>query len=684
MELSSPPKQRQEPLIKSSTRRPPSSLETEHASPDDDDNDADKAGTTNNDTYKEKSFCQTYVQDCIWPGLGLFGESYLLFSLGTLQPLWTILFPDCFATFTTCRPGAVHALSYGAVVGVILGMIGVGRTAQSMGRRWGSLGTAGCMTVGAAGMTGTAFLLTDSGSEGAMIRGLTASLFIFGMGVGGEYPLAASSASEKAMGTTSRGGDDHTTTDDDNHISVHKDTSDPAQQPQKHRGRQIQLVFSMQGMGIFCNSIVMTSLLLIYGQTNNNGNNDGYQQTSLLQIWQWTYVFGFIVLLYVFISRCLYLEESVVWKQDKERRDNQQRLGHAAATTTTANQQQQDTSSVTAPGMTATRLDDTAPGATVAAPTPYDLASPQSDVSSLSAPSLAAMEFQEHSLGGAFLSLKEEPSGADVAEDAQLPVWMLLLKHFGVRLLGVSLCWFLWDVAFYGNKLFQSSFLLALTGQGDDPDEPISLVAFSMAATLNAGVALLGYFGAALLVDHPSIGRRQLQQWGFLLTGILFVACGIFYHSLSSATLVTMYLGSSFFGQLGPNATTFVLPAEVFPTQVRTSCHGIAAAAGKVGALTAAIFFPLMESELDLFMLSGYASLAASVVTFWTIPETTGLDLFELDRKWRMILTGRRGDYQGPANHPRFLSYYERHKWSERHNRQHESELHYNHAMDDF
>jgi hypothetical protein len=90
-------------------------------------------------------------------------------------------------------------------------------------------------------------------------------------------------------------------------------------------------------------------------------------------------------------------------------------------------------------------------------------------------------------------------------------------------------------------------------------------------------------------------------------------------------------------------------------------CHGIAATSGKIGALLAAILFNYVD-DLDMFLLSGYASFAACAVTFWTIPETTGLDLYETDRKWRMILDGRKGEYQGDANHPKFLSYYERNK----------------------
>jgi len=160
-------------------------------------------------------------------------------------------------------------------------------------------------------------------------------------------------------------------------------------------------------------------------------------------------------------------------------------------------------------------------------------------------------------------------------------------------------------------------------------------------------------------VDHPAVGRVRLQQVGFLLTGTLFVGCGFLFDKLSSGWLVAMYLGSSFFGQLGPNATTFLIPAEIFPTEVRTMCHGIAAASGKVGALTAAIMFNHV-ADVDMFLFSGYASFAACVITYWCIPETNGLDLYELDKKWRLTLDGRKEDYSGPANHPNYLSTLER------------------------
>jgi len=61
---------------------------------------------------------------------------------------------------------------------------------------------------------------------------------------------------------------------------------------------------------------------------------------------------------------------------------------------------------------------------------------------------------------------------------------MLLLRHYGVRLFGTSVTWLLWDVAFYGNKLFQSQFLIALTG------EDASLVTIACGEFLLAGIVM--------------------------------------------------------------------------------------------------------------------------------------------------------------------------------------------------
>ena len=42
--------------------------------------------------------------------------------------------------------------------------------------------------------------------------------------------------------------------------------------------------------------------------------------------------------------------------------------------------------------------------------------------------------------------------------------------------------------------------------------------------------------------------------------------------------LALLYYLSSFWGQCGPNATTFLIPAEIVPTEARARSHAVAAA----------------------------------------------------------------------------------------------------------
>lgn len=72
---------------------------------------------------------------------------------------------------------------------------------------------------------------------------------------------------------------------------------------------------------------------------------------------------------------------------------------------------------------------------------------------------------------------------------------------------------------------------------------------------------------------------------GFIILTILFLALGIFYHSLGVVGLIILISLANFFNNFGPNATTFIIPGEVFPTRVRSTCHGISAASGKLGAI---------------------------------------------------------------------------------------------------
>lgn len=159
----------------------------------------------------------------------------------------------------------------------------------------------------------------------------------------------------------------------------------------------------------------------------------------------------------------------------------------------------------------------------------------------------------------------------------------ILFTAYGPRLAGTALSWFLWDVCFYGNKLFISSIIEAASSQSKSAVPSSSLAGEEIYILINNAIALIGYLLAALLIDR--IGRRSIQLIGFFILSLVFLTVAALYPALQKTSFTVffvLYLLTSFFGQLGPNATTYLLPAETFPTEVRSIAHGLSAFAGKV------------------------------------------------------------------------------------------------------
>ncbi len=62
-------------------------------------------------------------------------------------------------------------------------------------------------------------------------------------------------------------------------------------------------------------------------------------------------------------------------------------------------------------------------------------------------------------------------------------------------------------------------------------------------------------------------------------------------------TLQFLYFFSSFWGQFGPNCITFLLAGELYPTDVRTTAHGMSAGTAKCGGLFAAVYFNYISNR---------------------------------------------------------------------------------------
>jgi hypothetical protein len=231
--------------------------------------------------------------------------------------------------------------------------------------------------------------------------------------------------------------------------------------------------------------------------------------------------------------------------------------------------------------------------------------------------------------------------------------------YFGSRILATAGTWFCNDVFFYGNKLFQSQFIKVISPGSAASGNVMTGWLWNL---VNVGVSLLGYYLASFFIDHKLYGRKWMMQIGFLMCFVMFVVPAFHYKYYTGAEHIkefqAMYFISSFFNQFGPNSVTFLVAAECYPTPVRATAHGFSAAVGKLGALLASVVYNYMGNQTKFYFVPWFG-LAGMVLTAVFLPDTTGLDLKEQERRWKYIREGREAEYHGVAVHPKHLSMWE-------------------------
>ncbi len=189
-------------------------------------------------------------------------------------------------------------------------------------------------------------------------------------------------------------------------------------------------------------------------------------------------------------------------------------------------------------------------------------------------------------------------------------------------LLGTAGAWFLLDVAFYGNGV--SAVLIM-----DKMVPHASLLRHTLlSALIFLCFAVPGYILAAKKVDK--IGRKTLQIIGFLMIGVCYAAIAFIPHITQQLILFLAIFGVSFFFvNFGPNATTFLIPSEIYPTNIRARAHGISAAVGKIGAFLGAFALPLILKAHGLSFTMGIMSVVSILGVFITflLPEMKQVSL---------------------------------------------------------
>jgi MFS transporter, PHS family, inorganic phosphate transporter len=205
---------------------------------------------------------------------------------------------------------------------------------------------------------------------------------------------------------------------------------------------------------------------------------------------------------------------------------------------------------------------------------------------------------------------------------------LLRNRRMFIWLIGTAGTWMLLDFCYYGNSISQPEIIKLANPHASE------LQTILLQLAIVSVFALPGYAVAIWLLDK--VGRRTIQLLGFAMMALMFLLIGLIPAVTTTlAPFLVLYGISYFFTEFGPNMTTFIYPAELFPTEVRTTGHGISAGAGKLGAFVGAFLFPvILDSSIGLrgaMVICGIVAIAGLLLTFFTLPETRGKTLEELE-----------------------------------------------------
>ena len=130
------------------------------------------------------------------------------------------------------------------------------------------------------------------------------------------------------------------------------------------------------------------------------------------------------------------------------------------------------------------------------------------------------------------LGARDTPSGAQLAkikkeshkEKVNSTKYASTLNKYIIFVIGTSITWFIFDMAFYGTTL-NNSFILENIGYSTKVATHTAVFNIAVGDSILAGLfAVPGYFIAVALVD--GVGRKTLQWIGFLVMALSYFITG--------------------------------------------------------------------------------------------------------------------------------------------------------------
>ena len=485
--------------------------------------------------------------------MGFFTSSYVLFSSSSILPILAFVY-----WFDETKPAHEAAFNNATVAGTMVGMVCFGFLADHLGRRkiYGleiillMIGTMGVVTTSAGYVPLDQVSSQDLGSVdyssfGAMNIQAWFLLwrFISGVGVGGDYPLSAIIASEFS--------------------------------PTSKRPRILAMVFAGQALGsaaVALTTLVVTAIVRARHPPYDPTHPDA-SAVAVDQIWRWVMGISLVPASLTAVMRFT-IPESPRYTLDV--RDDPLKA-------------MEETDRLKRPSLepTATSRPD------------IEMAASQ--------PMPKEEEVANSSIVGRH--------GVD--SDPQIPG---IRQYFWTEgnwryLLATSVTWFLTDWSTlrlgFNEAPTLSQFWYGPTvlvqnpkvwdSNPVDPEASIYSVLIDNSVHLLAMRCLASAIGIVLFILFITRVNRRVLLWAMsLVLGLLLILNGVVLletmQSQSWGVNTVLWALSRCSEAFGVAPLTFLIPAELFPTRYRASCHGISAASGKLGAVLASVFLGSVTS----------------------------------------------------------------------------------------
>ncbi|KFY50582.1 hypothetical protein V496_09295, partial [Pseudogymnoascus sp. VKM F-4515 (FW-2607)] len=515
---------------------------------------------------------------------GFFTDSYNLFATNVILPCLAFVY------WSDDNSGGESKINIVTLVGSCIGQLIFGFLADKYGRRklYGVE-----LIIVIFGTLGVAQSSAGYSNSMSILSWMMFWRFFVGVGIGGEYPLSAVITAEFAA--------------------------------RQSRARMMASVFIMQPIGQLMASLVGLIVLLTVGR--NGGlhlmqDDDDAAKKIVDSIWRWVIGVGAIPAI-VAIGFRLTIPESPRYTLDVDQdgaralRDTEQYLRQ--------------------PGASVPTTDDTHPNGLGLhdgnTPGLRPLPRAHYDEDAASALSDNSMEITDVGGGGfparhsthatAFTDDDDYDAGSTSTSDPADPdpfSFAELKRYFWTEgnyrtLVGTSLTWFLLDLAFYGLGINNPRTIARLWSSEAIEVIPEAIPSWANPADYPAGIyETLRLDGIRAIITHAAgslvgsillikainyVPRRAWLVWSFVGMGVLFaVIGGSFFKAVDTnlhALTITLYVLVQLLFNLGPNTLTFIIPAELFPTRYRATCHGISACMGKLGSIVVVAFLPSLH-----------------------------------------------------------------------------------------